>query len=41
MKKFLPFLALAAVVSLSACNKKKSDQFAGVDGDFVTSTPLS
>ena len=41
MKKFLPIIALAAAVSLSACNKKKGDQFAGVDGDFVTSTPLS
>ena len=41
MKKLLPLCALAAIVALSACNKKKSDQFAGVDGDFVTSTPLS
>lgn len=39
--KFSPLvLLMASVVALSACNKKKSDQFAGVDGDFVTSTPL-
>ncbi|MEI8293813.1 MAG: OmpA family protein [bacterium] len=41
MKNILPTLALGAVIALSACHKKKSDQFAGVDGDFVTSTPLS
>ena len=40
MKFFLPLVAMVAVVSLSSCNKKKSDQFAGIDGDFVTSTPL-
>lgn len=37
-------LILAVIVSLalglSACNKKKGDQYAGVDGDFVTGTPL-
>lgn len=27
-------------LSLSACNKKKSDLYAGVDGDFVSGTPL-
>lgn len=32
--------AVSAVLALSACNKKKGDQFAGTDGDFVTSTPL-
>ncbi len=39
--KFSPLvLLMVPVLILSACNKKKSDQFAGVDGDFVTSTPL-
>jgi len=37
-------ISLAAAVliglSLTACNKKKSDLYAGVDGDFVTGTPL-
>ena len=41
MKNFSLLLTLTALVGLSACNKKKSDQFAGVDGDFVTSTPLA
>jgi peptidoglycan-associated lipoprotein len=40
MKKFISYLALATVLGLSACSKKSSDNFAGVDGDFVTSTPL-
>jgi peptidoglycan-associated lipoprotein len=39
--KFSPIaLLIVPVLAFSACNKKKSDQFAGVDGDFVTSTPL-
>ena len=33
-------LILALSVSLSACNKKKGDLYAGVDGDYVTGTPL-
>jgi peptidoglycan-associated lipoprotein len=32
--------AVSTALALSACNKKKGDQFAGTDGDFVTSTPL-
>lgn len=42
MSKFPLHLALviALGLSLSACNKKKSDLYAGVDGDFVTGTPL-
>jgi peptidoglycan-associated lipoprotein len=42
MRKFS--LSVALVVSLglglSGCNKKKSDLYAGVDGDFVKGTPL-
>ncbi len=33
-------LVLALGIGLSACNKKKSDIYAGVDGDYVTGTPL-
>lgn len=35
-------LATLAVIGLglTACNKKNSDLYAGVDGDFVTGTPL-
>jgi len=40
MKSFLSLLALSALIALSACHKKPAGQFAGVDGDFVTSTPL-
>lgn len=42
MKKSLLSLALIAVVGLGlpACNKKKSDLYAGVDGDYVSGTPL-
>ena len=42
MKKLsLSFVLVAAcALSFSACHKKSSDKFAGVDGDFVTSTPL-
>lgn len=42
MKKF-PLgiiLVIALGVSLSACNKNKGDLYAGVDGDYVTGTPL-
>ncbi|MCX7868724.1 MAG: OmpA family protein [Terrimicrobiaceae bacterium] len=41
MKK-AAFLTMAAAVmfSMAACKKKTSDQFAGIDGDFVTGTPL-
>ena len=34
-------VAVALTVSLGACKKKKGDEFAGIDGDFVTGTPLS
>lgn len=42
MQKALLHLALIAVIGLAlpACNKKKSDLYAGVDGDYVTGTPL-
>jgi peptidoglycan-associated lipoprotein len=41
MKKFLVLFAIVSIAVLPACKKKqKGDQFAGVDGDFVTSTPL-
>ena len=41
MKKLLVLLAVVSIAILPACKKKeKGDQFAGVDGDFVTSTPL-
>jgi len=34
------FVVLAVVFSLGACKKKGADQFAGIDGDYVTGTPL-
>ena len=41
MKKFLVLFAVVSIAVLPACKKKqKGDQFAGIDGDFVTSTPL-
>lgn len=41
MKKLLTFgLAAAAVLALDSCKKKEGDQFAGVDGDYVSGTPL-
>jgi peptidoglycan-associated lipoprotein len=40
MKNSILAIALVSTLALTACNKKKSDQFAGIDGDFVTSTPL-
>ena len=41
MKKLLVLLAVVSIAILPSCKKKeKGDQFAGVDGDFVTSTPL-
>lgn len=41
MKKLLT-LALMAVtaLSLNSCKKKQGDQFAGIDGDYVSGTPL-
>ncbi len=41
--KFAPFsivVVLAVSLGLTACNKKKSDLYAGVDGDYVSGTPL-
>ncbi len=38
---FLSVLSLAALLALSACANKKGKQYAGVDGDYVTGTPLS
>jgi len=41
MKKLFTLIAVVSIAALPACKKKeKGDQFAGVDGDFVTSTPL-
>lgn len=42
MKKLwtLGMVAMVAV-TLTSCKKKQGDQYAGVDGDFVTGTPLS
>lgn len=41
MKLFLS-LSMAALVALtlSSCKKKTTDQFAGMDGDYVSGTPL-
>ncbi|MEI6035019.1 MAG: OmpA family protein [Verrucomicrobiae bacterium] len=33
-------LVMSFALALSGCNKKKSSLYAGVDGDFVTGTPL-
>lgn len=42
MQKLLFHLVLATSLGLglSACNKNKSDLYAGIDGDYVTGTPL-
>lgn len=40
MKRLFTTLCIASIVLLSACAKKGSDQFAGVDGDYVTGIPL-
>lgn len=40
MQKLYFALFLLLAVGLCACNKKKSDVYAGVDGDYVTGTPL-
>jgi len=40
MKTLSITLIIAATLVLSACHKKKPKEFAGVDGDFVNSTPL-
>jgi len=42
MKKSLLCLTMAVAVALGlpACNKKKSDLYAGIDGDYVSGTPL-
>lgn len=42
MKRFVSlFLVLAVALTFSACNKnKKSGDYVGVDGDYVTGTPL-
>jgi peptidoglycan-associated lipoprotein len=37
----LVVIALGAAVALPACKKKHGDQFAGIDGDFVSGTPLA
>ena len=41
MKKLLTLAAAAMVVmTFDGCKKKEGDQFAGVDGDYVSGTPL-
>lgn len=41
MKTFLTLsLAVFIAVNLSSCKKKEGDQFAGMDGDYVSGTPL-
>ena len=40
MKRLFTYFCLTAIILLSACAKKGSDQFAGVDGDYVTDIPL-
>ncbi len=41
MKKLLTLAAAAMVVlTFDSCKKKEGDQFAGVDGDYVSGTPL-
>ncbi|MBE2205636.1 MAG: OmpA family protein [Chthoniobacterales bacterium] len=42
MRKFSFHIALVTAlgVSLTACSNKKGDLYAGVDGDYVTGTPL-
>ncbi len=41
MKKLLTLgLAIFVVGAFDSCKKKEGDQFAGVDGDYVSGTPL-
>ena len=41
MKKLLTLgVAVLLAVSLGACKKKGSDAYAGIEGDYVTGTPL-
>ena len=39
--KFLSFAALLGFLALGGCANKKGKQYAGVDGDYVSGTPLS
>lgn len=34
-------LAAVLLIALPACKKKQNDEFAGIDGDFVSGTPLA
>ena len=34
------FLSIAALLALSGCANKKGKQYAGIDGDYVSGTPL-
>jgi peptidoglycan-associated lipoprotein len=38
--QILASLALTALLALSGCANKKNKQYAGIDGDYVTGTPL-
>jgi peptidoglycan-associated lipoprotein len=41
MKKLLTLgLAVFVTVAFDSCKKKQGDQFAGIDGDYVSGTPL-
>ncbi len=41
MKKLLTLgMALVLLTTFASCNKKKGDQYAGIDGDYVSGTPL-
>jgi len=41
MKLFLTLsMAALVAVTLTSCKKKTSDQFAGMDGDYISGTPL-
>ena len=37
---YLACLSLAAILSLAGCANKKGKQYAGIDGDYVSGTPL-
>lgn len=41
MNFLIPAICLSIVALFSSCAKKGSDQFAGVDGDYVTGIPLA
>jgi peptidoglycan-associated lipoprotein len=40
-RAFSVALAACLLVALPSCKKKKGDEYAGIDGDYVSGTPLS